>query len=167
MSGSHEAFGEVLRGDEMWSQSHGGQNILFTGGCAVEQGPPKCVWTAILMCNSGTGWERSSEGCNMQVNQKPNAITFHQTTVPDQFSFKFLSRIREWRFLPGQDLDLDGGIWPWSHWDVESRVAHPQSAAFTGTSGWALKKTIFVCVSFAPSRICTCNLSKQQNHFDC
>lgn len=111
-------------------------SFFFPGGCAVEQSPPKCVWTATLTCSSGTGWERSSKGCNMRVNKtKKNAITCHETTVPNQFSFKFLFQdsgvesfpARVWIWTEGS------GFWPRPHWDDKSRVARPQSAAFTGT----------------------------------
>lgn len=99
MSGSHEVFGEVVRGDETWSQLHGGQNILFfTGGCAVEQSPPKCVWTTILMCSSGTGWERSSKGCNMRVNKKKKMQSlFMKQQCQISLASNSFSRIREWR----------------------------------------------------------------------
>lgn len=98
----------------------------------------------------GLGWERSSKGCNMQVNKKKTQSHFMKQQCQIILASNSFPGFGSGGFSV-QNLDLDGGIriWPWPHWDDKSRVAHPQSAAFTGTSGWKLKKKC-LCASRLP-----------------
>lgn len=116
----------------------------------------------------GLGGSKGCKHAGKQTNKKK--MQSHSMKQQCQISLASNSfpGFREWRvFQPKsgsgrRDPDLALAALGWQvkarsstisrvHWDLRLKT----------------KEKMFVCISLGPSHICTCDLSKQRNHFDC
>lgn len=182
MSGSHEAFRErhsVAAGRWTWSQFHESHTFyltfLFTGGHAVERGLQKYIRTGNFMCKNSIGCECTKLS---NIQRKKSQITFNQNLKITKHGITAL-------LTPLRDLQCEAGIFVYPQtgqflakiiWtDLWLAVAagprwesHIQNRSRASDSPGPHAGNGFVCVRFgAWCQICTCNLAKQLNHFDC